>query len=87
LASDNAPGNFSEEERTDPGIRPSIEKFLDKNAYIGVLRLKRDIGKETARRMAADNPMLQSGRNQAHNFPSRVRAGFHGVAPDEEVGR
>src|SRR5215213_8209156 len=47
LASDNAPGNFSEEERTDPGIRPGIEKFLDKNAYIGVLRLKRDIGKES----------------------------------------
>jgi hypothetical protein len=46
LASDNAPGNFSEEERTDPGIRPGIEKFLDKNAYIGILRLKRDVGKE-----------------------------------------
>lgn len=47
LASDNAPGNFSEDERNDPdpAFRPSDE-FLDKNAYFGVLRLKRDIGKE-----------------------------------------
>ena len=46
LASDNAPGNYSEEERNDISLRPSIERFLDKNAYIGVLRLKRDVGKE-----------------------------------------
>ena len=47
LASDNAPGNFSEEERADPNILPGIEKFLDKNAYVGVLRYKRDVGKES----------------------------------------
>ncbi len=47
VASDNAPGNFSENERNDPDsrFRPSAE-FLDKNAYFSVLRLKRDIGKE-----------------------------------------
>lgn len=46
-ASDNAPGNFSEDERNDPDprFRPSAE-FLDKNAYFAVVRLKRDIGKE-----------------------------------------
>src|SRR6267378_2121685 len=32
LASDNAPGNFSEEERTDPFVLPAIKRFLDKNA-------------------------------------------------------
>ncbi|MBA2733665.1 MAG: carbohydrate binding family 9 domain-containing protein, partial [Acidobacteria bacterium] len=48
LASDNAPGNFSEEERTDPDALPGIERFLDKNAYIGVLRLKRDVGQENS---------------------------------------
>jgi hypothetical protein len=47
LASDNAPGNYSEEERNDPDTLPDIQKFLDKNAYIGVLRYKRDIGKES----------------------------------------
>lgn len=40
LASDNGPGNFSEEER--PTANP---RFLDKNASVGILRLKRDVGK------------------------------------------
>ena len=43
LASDNAPGNFNEEERHS-GAFPAIQRFVDKNAYIGILRLKRDIG-------------------------------------------
>ncbi len=47
MASDNAPGDFSEEERTDPLIRPGIERFLDKKSSIGILRLKRDVGKES----------------------------------------
>ena len=47
LASDNAPGNFSEEERNDPSSFKLIERFVDKNAYVGVLRLKRDVGKES----------------------------------------
>jgi hypothetical protein len=45
LASDNAPGNFTEDERNNPNALPAIQRFLDKNAYIGILRLKRDIGK------------------------------------------
>ncbi|MDT5063817.1 MAG: hypothetical protein QOH63_4276 [Acidobacteriota bacterium] len=40
LASDNGPGNFVGDER----LNQSNARFLDKNAYIGVLRLKRDIG-------------------------------------------
>jgi len=40
LASDNGPGNFSEEER--PTANP---RLLDKNASVGILRLKHDIGK------------------------------------------
>jgi hypothetical protein len=39
LASDNGPGNFSEDER--PTANP---RFLDKNASVGILRLKRDVG-------------------------------------------
>jgi hypothetical protein len=46
LASDNGPGDFTEQERTDPLVFPRIERFLDKNAHVGVLRLKRDVGKE-----------------------------------------
>jgi hypothetical protein len=41
LASDNGPGNFSQEERLTANPR-----FVDKNASIGILRLKRDIGKK-----------------------------------------
>ncbi|MEP6902154.1 MAG: carbohydrate binding family 9 domain-containing protein [Actinomycetota bacterium] len=48
LASDNAPGNYSEDERDDPLIRTGIEKFIDKNSFVGVLRYKRDIGKESS---------------------------------------
>lgn len=40
LASDNGPGNFNEDERLTANPR-----FVDKNASVGVLRLKRDIGK------------------------------------------
>jgi hypothetical protein len=44
LASDNAPGNFSGDERTDPvNLR-----FLDKNAYIAIVRLQHDLGKESS---------------------------------------
>ncbi len=40
VASDNGPGNFSEDDR--PFANP---RFVDKNAMVGILRLKRDIGK------------------------------------------
>jgi hypothetical protein len=56
VASDNAPGNLTDEDRNfiaetigDPlpnRQRDSLLKVVDKNATIGVLRLKRDIGKE-----------------------------------------
>jgi hypothetical protein len=39
LASDNGPGNFNEDERATASPR-----LLDKNAAVGILRLKRDIG-------------------------------------------
>lgn len=57
-ASDNAPGNYSPDERlglfncqqkkfSNPTLNcGSIEKFVDKNADIGVFRLKRDIGRQ-----------------------------------------
>jgi hypothetical protein len=47
LASDNAPGNFSEEERQNTASLPAIARFIDKNAYVGILRLKRDVGKQS----------------------------------------
>ncbi len=41
VASDNGPGTFVGDER----LNPNNFRFLDKNAHIGVLRLKRDVGK------------------------------------------
>lgn len=57
LASDNGPGNLSADDRgalasclerrsRNPNVTCQNERFVDKNAYIGVLRLKRDVGKE-----------------------------------------
>lgn len=40
IASDNAPGNFSSDEK----VRPQNVRFADTNAFIAVLRAKRDIG-------------------------------------------
>jgi hypothetical protein len=45
-ASDNAPGNYSLDERNDPEIAPGIGEFVDKNAMFAVLRVKQDVGKE-----------------------------------------
>ena len=45
-ASDNAPGNYSENERNDRNVRPRIDQFLDKNSLFGVVRIKRDFGAE-----------------------------------------
>jgi hypothetical protein len=53
LASDNGPGNFSEEERADPELLPAISRSLDRNAIVGVLRLKRDVGTESSLGMVA----------------------------------
>jgi hypothetical protein len=64
LASDNGPGNLNADDRgalsscfEGRAFRPSFvcsqrvltnEAIVDKNAYIGVLRLKRDVGKENS---------------------------------------
>src|SRR5215212_3643816 len=45
LASDNGPGNFNEDDRINPDVFPGIQRILDKNASVGIMRLKRDIGK------------------------------------------
>jgi hypothetical protein len=47
VASDNGPGNFSEDDRAAAKLSPadSRNRLIDKNASVGVLRLKRDIGK------------------------------------------
>lgn len=48
IASDHAPGNFSDEERSDPELLPGIERFLDENANSGVLRIRQDVGEQSS---------------------------------------
>jgi hypothetical protein len=73
LASDNAPGSFSEDERTDPGNLPDIEPFIDKNALIGVLRLKRDVGRESNIGFLATSYNFIEKHNQLGGFDGRFR--------------
>lgn len=47
LASDAGPGNYSDEERANPVFALLFGKFFDKNATIGAVRLKRDVGKDS----------------------------------------
>jgi Domain of unknown function (DUF5916)/Carbohydrate family 9 binding domain-like len=69
LASDNAPGNFTGDERLDPNNAP----FLDKNAYIGVLRLKHDVGKESSIGMIATTYNFIQEHNQLGGVDGRFR--------------
>ncbi|HKQ07541.1 MAG TPA: sugar-binding protein [Blastocatellia bacterium] len=73
LASDNAPGNFSEEERNDPATRAAIEPFLDKNATVGVLRFKRDVGRESSLGMIATSYNFIEQHNQLAGFDGRFK--------------
>ncbi|MGB9180780.1 MAG: DUF5916 domain-containing protein, partial [Pyrinomonadaceae bacterium] len=69
LASDNAPGNFTGDERLDP----INQRFLDKNAYIGVLRLKHDVGKDSNIGFLATTYNFIEKRNQVAGFDGRFR--------------
>jgi hypothetical protein len=73
LASDNAPGNFSEEERTNPLILPAIQRFLDKNAYIAVVRLKRDVGKESNLGILATSYDFIEKHSKLMSFDGRLK--------------
>jgi hypothetical protein len=73
LASDNAPGNFSEEERNDPSLQPQIAPFLDKNAYIGVARYKRDIGEDSSLGMFATTYNFIQNHNHVGAIDGRFR--------------
>jgi hypothetical protein len=85
LASDNGPGNLNADDRgalascleqraITPGTVCSNERFVDKNAYIGVLRLKRDIGKgDSTIGMIATTYNFIEKHNQLGGFDGRFR--------------
>jgi Domain of unknown function (DUF5916)/Carbohydrate family 9 binding domain-like len=69
VASDSGPGSFVGDER----LEPNNFKFLDKNAYIGVLRLKRDIGKENSLGLQATSYNFIEKHNQVLALDGRFR--------------
>ncbi|HEV2835028.1 MAG TPA: hypothetical protein VGW58_06915, partial [Pyrinomonadaceae bacterium] len=84
VASDNGPGNLSADDRGAlnscrdlRAVRPeticNAERFVDKNAYIGVLRLKRDVGKENSIGMLATSYNFIEKHNQVLAFDGRFR--------------
>ncbi|HVG28782.1 MAG TPA: DUF5916 domain-containing protein [Pyrinomonadaceae bacterium] len=91
VASDNAPGNFGEEElndrqlefvtRPDPALRRDgqlqFQSFLDrvvgKNSTVGVLRVKRDVGKENAIGLIATTSSFVDRNNYLGGFDGRFR--------------
>lgn len=83
-ASDNGPGNLSLDERgalntcfdrraLNPREVCNNERFVDKNAYIGVLRLKRDIGKENSLGILATSYNFIEKHNQLVALDGRFR--------------
>jgi hypothetical protein len=83
-ASDNAPGNFSEDERgefltctrareIDPTHGCPLEEFLGKNALFGVLRVKRDVGKENNLGFFSTARIFPQNRNFTAGFDGKFK--------------
>ncbi len=66
-ASDNGPGTFIGDER----LNPSNFRFLDKNALIGVMRLKRDVGKQNSLGVLATSYNFIEKHNQLFAIDGR----------------
>ena len=89
VASDNAPGNYSQDERGelnacqtlrqtdidsgDPPRQCSIEEFLGKNAYFGVVRFKHDVGKENNIGFFATARTFPKNRNFTGGFDGKFK--------------
>ncbi|HEX8163133.1 MAG TPA: DUF5916 domain-containing protein [Pyrinomonadaceae bacterium] len=69
FASDNGPGNFTGDER----LSPRNLRFLDKNAYIGVLRLKHDVGSDGHLGVVATSYNFIEKHNQVGGVDGRFR--------------
>jgi hypothetical protein len=96
-ASDKAPGNYSPDDREalkhcqnrrliDPMVSCSVERFLDQNADIGVLRVKRDVGREHNLGMFATTYNFVDRHNHTAGFDGRFRLDKKFVAEFQVLG-
>lgn len=72
-ASDKTRGNYNEDERNNDALRPVISEFLDKNTLFGVLRLKRDVGKENSVGLFATYSSFPERKNLVAGFDGRFK--------------
>lgn len=86
IASDNAPGNYSQDDRNDASKFPKIARFIDKNAYIGILRAKRDVGKESSIGILATSYNFIEKHNQLLGIDGRFRFDPQTVASFQIIG-
>ena len=93
LASDNGPGNFSEEEREDALLRAAndprrlnFDQRVDKNATVGVLRLKRDVGRESSMGLIATSYNFVQRHNQVLGIDGRFKLNPKTIAGFEVIG-
>jgi hypothetical protein len=80
LASDNAPGNLNDQQRdfirdtrNPVDDRQALLKILDKNATVGVVRLKRDFGKENSIGFLGTTYNFVDHYNNIAGFDTRYR--------------
>jgi hypothetical protein len=82
VASDNGPGNFSQDDRTlaiqaeerrRPDQPQGAIRFLDKNAFIGVFRLNRNVGQENTIGAVATTYQFKELHNQTGGFDGRFK--------------
>lgn len=96
-ASDNAPGNYSKDERenlsvcrqnrvTNPSVFCGIEPFVDKNADIAVVRLKRDVGRQHNLGFFATTYNFPERHNHTGGFDGRFRLSPKTVAEFQVAG-
>ena len=86
LASDKAPGNYEEDDINDPRRFARISEFVDKNALFGILRLKRDVGKENNVGFFATYRSFPEQRNLLGGFDGRFKLNSKTVFQFQAVG-
>lgn len=85
-ATDNAPGNYDNDSRIDPEVRPFIDEFVDKNALFAVLRLKRDFGSENNIGFFGTARIFPEDRNFVGGFDGRYKVNASTVLNFQVVG-
>lgn len=83
-ASDKAPGNYSKDDRedlllckrrqlADPTVVCGIERMMDRNSEVGIVRLKRDIGPDNSLGMFGTAYSFVDRKNYTGGFDGRYR--------------